>query len=172
MTGKESGLDGVVSKLQQIKTLVNQINRTSVNVRGNVRVNTNANNGGIRYVNNGRSGVNYIGGAAVGGNSSSGNRPFAGSNNLSDLSAFDKLAYGINKFAQFSRSPTSGLQAIGNLTADLSKVTSTIGIVGTSAAGVSLIFLGWVKTVQSLIPVITEAGGVIKQLVEPRIPVQ
>ena len=171
MTGKESGLNGVVSKLQQIKTLVNQINRTSVNVRGNVRVNTN-NGGSIRYVNNGRGGVNYIGGAALGGNSTSGNRPFAGSNNLSDLSTFDKIAYGINKFAQFSRSPTSGLQAMGNLTADLSKVTSTIGIVGTSAAAVTLTFLGWVKTVQSLIPVITEAGGVIKQLVEPRIPVQ
>ena len=170
MTGKESGLDGVVSKLQQIRTLVNQINRTSVNVRGNVRVNTN-NGGSIRYVNNGRGGVNYIGGAALGGNSTSGNRPFAGSNNLSDLSTFDRVAYGINKFAQFSRSPTSGLQAIGNLTADLSKVTSTIGIVGTSAATVALIFLGWGKAIGSALDALGMVGGALRVILEPRIPV-
>ena len=171
VTGKESGLENVISRLQQIKTLVNQINRTSVNVRGNVRVPVVSNNGNIRYANNGRSGVNYIGGAALGGNSTSGNRPFVGSNNLSDLSTFDKIAYGINKFAQFSRSPTSGLQAIGNLTADLSKVTSTLGIVATSAASVALIFIGWGKAIGSALDALGMVGGALRVILEPRIPV-
>ena len=171
VTGKESGLENVISRLQQIKTLVNQINRTSVNVRGNVRVPVVSNNGNIRYANNGRSGVNYIGGAALGGNSTSGNRPFVGSNNLSDLSTFDKIAYGINKFAQFSRSPTSGLQAIGNLTADLSKVTSTLGIIATSASAVALIFIGWGKAISSTISALGMVGNALRTILEPRIPV-
>ena len=107
----------------------------------------------------------------MGGNFSSGNRPFAGSNNLSDLSTFDKIAYGINKFAQFSRSPTSGLQAIGNLTADLSKVTSTLGIVATSASAVALIFIGWGKAIGSALDALGMVGGALRAILEPRIPV-
>ena len=119
MTGKESGLDGVVSKLQQIKTLVNQINRTSVNVRGNVRVPVVSNNANRNYIS---------GSGSNNGLTTSGNRPFAGNGNkLQDMSGYERLAYAVNKGAQFSRSPASGMQAIGNVLADLSEVEGALG---------------------------------------------
>ena len=112
VTGKESGLENVISRLQQIRTLVNQINRTSVNVRGNVRVPVVSNNANRSYTSGSNNGL-----------TTSGNRPFAGNGNkLQDMSGYERLAYAVNKGAQFSRSPTSGMQAIGNVLADLSEV--------------------------------------------------
>ena len=161
MTGKESGLDGVVSKLQQIKTLVNQINRTSVNVRGNVRVPVVSNNANRNYIS---------GSGSNNGLTTSGNRSFAGNGNrLQDMSSYERLAYVVNKGAQFSRSPASGMQAIGNVLADLSEVDGALGSISKATGVVGLGFLTILETTKTLVSVLGSVGEGLIALLKPRI---
>ena len=159
VTGKESGLENVISRLQQIKTLVNQINRTSVNVRGNVRVPVVSNNANRNYTSGSNNGL-----------TTSGNRPFAGNGNkLQDMSGYEKLAYVVNKGAQFSRSPASGMQAIGNVIADLSEVGGALGAISRATGIVGLGFLTILETTKSLVSVLGSVGEGIIALLKPRI---
>ena len=159
VTGKESGLENVISRLQQIKTLVNQINRTSVNVRGNVRVPVVSNNANRNYTSGSNNGL-----------TTSGNRPFAGNGNkLQDMSGYERLAYAVNKGAQFSRSPTSGMQAIGNVIADLSEVDGALGAISRATGIVGLGFLAILETTKSLVSVLGSVGEGIIALLKPRI---